>query len=108
MLLTDSQINLVAKSYYQDNDFGVSGTIGELPLWNLYNLFTSANKTSYIDNFLERSLNATYLTEGISNALSGNVNSLERLTQAQESYNTTIPQYTAELDIIAKVNASPN
>lgn len=72
MLLTDTQINLVAKAYYQDNDFGVSDPAQELPLWNLYNLFTGANKSSYIDNFLERSLNATNLTSGIGQAISGN------------------------------------
>lgn len=69
MLLTDTQLNLVAKAYYQDEDFGTAGS--ELSLWNLYNLLTGSNKSSYIDNFLERSLNATNLTEGISKALSG-------------------------------------
>lgn len=72
MLLTDSQINLVAKAYFQDSDFGVSGGSGsEISLWNLYNLLTGANKSSYIDNFLDRSLNATQLSEGIRKALSG-------------------------------------
>lgn len=71
MLMTDTQINLVAKAYYQDKDFGVVGEHQELNLWNFYNLLTGANKSSYIDNFLERSLNATTLTEGISSALSG-------------------------------------
>lgn len=71
MLLTDSQINLVAKAYFQDNDFGVSGSGSEISLWNLYNLLTGANKSSYIDNFLDRSLNATLLSEGICKALTG-------------------------------------
>lgn len=73
MLMTDTQINLVAKAYCQDRDFGVMGSDGggELSLWNFYNLLTGANKSSYIDSFLERSLNATHLIGGISKALNG-------------------------------------
>ena len=33
----------------------------EIDLWRVYNLFTGANKSSYIDTFLDRSLNATEL-----------------------------------------------
>ena len=51
MLMTDTQINLVAKSYYQDEDFGVLSTARDIPLWNVYNMLTGANKSSYIDNF---------------------------------------------------------
>ncbi len=34
-------------------------------------LLTGANKSSYIDNFLDRSLNATQLAEGLNKALYG-------------------------------------
>jgi|UPI0003A65F2A hypothetical protein len=34
-------------------------------------MLTGANKSSYIDNFLDRSLTATQLTEGIDKALHG-------------------------------------
>jgi hypothetical protein len=71
LLMTDSQINIVAKSYYSDEDFGVVGDYKEISMWNVYNLLTGANKSSYIDNFLDRSLNATELTEGLSKALHG-------------------------------------
>ena len=71
LLMTDSQINLVAKSYYNDPDFGVSNDSREISIWNMYNLLTGANKSSYIDNFLDRSLNATQLTDGINRALYG-------------------------------------
>jgi hypothetical protein len=57
LLLTDTQINQVAKSYIQDEDFGSYGT--DINMWNFYNLLTGANKSSYIDSFLDRSLNAT-------------------------------------------------
>ena len=71
LLMTDSQINIVAKSYYNDKDFGIVDDYKEISMWNVYNLLTGANKSSYIDNFLDRSLNASHLAEGICNALHG-------------------------------------
>jgi hypothetical protein len=55
--LTDTQIGAVVKDYYWDQDFG-SDSFGTLSLWQLFNLFTGANKSSYIDSFLDRSVNA--------------------------------------------------
>ena len=69
MLQTDTQINSVAKSYINDEIFG--GTGGELNMWKFYNLLTGANKSSYIDSFLDRSLNATEMATGINMALHG-------------------------------------
>ena len=69
MLLTDSQINTVAKSYISDENFGANGA--ELNMWQFYNLLTGANKSSYIDSFLDRSLNASELALGINAALHG-------------------------------------
>ena len=69
MLLTDTQINTVAKSYISDENFGSTG--GELNMWQFYNLLTGANKSSYIDSFLDRSLNASELALGINAALHG-------------------------------------
>lgn len=71
MLMTDTQINLVAKAYYNDNNFALPDNSREISMWNVYNLLTGANKSSYIDNFLDRSLNATQLTEGLNKALYG-------------------------------------
>ena len=68
---TDTHINMVAKSYYQDENFAKDELSGEINLWNVYNLFTGANKSSYIDNFLDRSVNATHLVQGINSALYG-------------------------------------
>ena len=68
-LLTDTQINLVARAYYQDEDFGVDALGREISMWKVYNLLTGANKSSYIDNFLDRALNASQLAEGINKAL---------------------------------------
>ena len=69
MLLTDTQINSVAKAYINDSNFG--GVSGELNMWNFYNLLTGANKSSYIDSFLDRSLNASEIAMGINAALHG-------------------------------------
>lgn len=71
MLMTDTQINLVTKAYYNDEDFGRSGDSKELSMWKMYNLLTGANKSSYIDSFLDRSLNAGELSTGICKALGG-------------------------------------
>ena len=71
MLMTDTQIGLVAKAYYNDDNFSVIEHGNEINMWNVYNLLTGANKSSYIDNFLDRSLNATQLAEGLNKALYG-------------------------------------
>ena len=71
MLMTDTQIGLVAKAYYNDDNFSTLLDSREISMWNVYNLLTGANKSSYIDNFLDRSLNATQLTEGLNKALYG-------------------------------------
>ncbi len=69
--ITDRQINLIAKNYYQDENFAKPQGTANISMWNVYNLLTGANKTSYIDNYLDRSLNATELTAGMNKALQG-------------------------------------
>ena len=69
LLLTDTQINNVAKSYIMDENFGSYGS--DINMWKFYNLLTGANKSSYIDSFLDRSLNATEIALGINGALHG-------------------------------------
>ena len=64
----DSQMNIIARNYYQDKSF-CRNTDHSINLWRVYNLFTGANKNSYIDNFLDRSVNATGFLSGISMAL---------------------------------------
>lgn len=71
MEFTDTHINAVAKSYYNDDNFGIAEDTNSISLWNVYNLFTGANKNSYIDNLLDRSLNATELVYGINKVLHG-------------------------------------
>lgn len=69
MLLTDTQINSVAKAYINDENFNSFGE--DINMWKFYNLLTGANKSSYIDSFLDRSLNTTQLALGINAALHG-------------------------------------
>jgi hypothetical protein len=64
----DSQINAVCKDYYKDNSF-CRDQRGDISLWKLYNLFTAANKASYIDTFADRAVNASTLTKGLCDAL---------------------------------------
>ncbi|HSZ84878.1 MAG TPA: DUF3871 family protein [Puia sp.] len=65
LLFGDSQINTVCRELYTNSD----GYMNSINLWNLYNLFTSANKSSYIDSFLERSVNAYEFIEQLKFAL---------------------------------------
>lgn len=67
----DSHINTMAKDYYEDNNF-CRQQDGRINLWDVYNLFTQANKSSYIDTFLDRNLNAFEFSKGIQKALNGN------------------------------------
>ena len=69
LLITDTQINSVAKAYIQDENFGGFGN--DLSMWRFYNLLTGANKSSYIDSFLDRAYNATEIATGINEALHG-------------------------------------
>jgi len=51
--LSDTQVSMVAGEYYHDKAFSRDEN-GSIDLWRLYNLFTGANKSSYIDTFLDR------------------------------------------------------
>ena len=69
LLITDSQINNVCRDYYNNPNFGTkSNTIS---MFDFHNLLTEANKSSYIDSYVQRGVNATEVTVGISRALQG-------------------------------------
>jgi len=67
----DSHINTMAKDYYEDKNF-CRLEDGRINLWSVFNLFTQANKSSYIDTFLDRNLNAFEFSKGIQKTLNGN------------------------------------
>lgn len=65
--ITDSQITSIVKDYFSDECFkSIEGTIN---LWKLYNLFTEAVKSSYIDNHLERNLSAYEFIQHLAKSL---------------------------------------
>jgi hypothetical protein len=66
--LGDAQINAVVKDYYKYDSF-CRNSEGNINLWKLYNLFTGSNKSSYIDTFLDRTVNAFDFTDQIRLAL---------------------------------------
>lgn len=67
---TDCHINAVVRAYYNDPVFSCDRQ-KMIDLWKIFNLFTGANKSSYIDSFLVRSRNAMTFAQGLQNALSG-------------------------------------
>jgi len=64
----DTQINSIAKNYYNDENFS-SNSDGNINLYQLYNLFTGAVKSSYIDSFLKRNSQAYELCQYLANKL---------------------------------------
>ncbi len=66
--LNDTQISTVAKEYLRSENFSGSSN-GSINLWHLYNLFTEANKSSYIDTFVDRTVNAYQFTSHLVSAL---------------------------------------
>ena len=69
--LTDSQIGTVVKDYFNDENFKRSEN--QISLWNFYNLFTGANKSSYIDSNLERNVNTHAFIQNIANSIENRV-----------------------------------
>ncbi|MEZ4801509.1 MAG: DUF3871 family protein [Gelidibacter sp.] len=66
----DRQMTTIAKDYYEDKSF-CKDEHGNINLWNVYNLFTQANKSSYIDSFLDRNVNAFDFSNGLAKTLNG-------------------------------------
>ncbi len=70
----ETQIGMIAKDYYQDASF-CRRDDGSISLWNVYNLFTGANKQSYIDTFLDRGVNAFEFVENLAQSIESKANS---------------------------------
>jgi len=66
--LGDNQVGAIVKDFFKDDSF-CRNAEGNINLWRLYNLFTGANKSSYIDNFLDRSANAFHFVDSIRQSL---------------------------------------
>lgn len=65
LLLSDTQISNVVRGYYHDESFCNDGE--GISYWKLYNLFTNAAKSSYIDNFMSRNQNALTFVGNLQN-----------------------------------------
>ena len=70
LLFGDTQLSAVVRDYYKDESF-CRDEDGNINLWRLYNLFTGTNKSSYIDSFLDRSVNAFNFVEQVRHGLEG-------------------------------------
>lgn len=66
--LMDAQVSTIARDYYSDKSF-CRNQDGSIDMWKLYNLFTGANKSSYIDTFLDRGVATTSFISCLQNAL---------------------------------------
>lgn len=74
LLYGDSQLTAVCRDYYMDPSF-CKQEGGNISLWKLYNLLTGANKSTYIDQFLDRSVNAMDFALQIQGAMQGDFSS---------------------------------
>ena len=70
LLINDTQVSRIAEHFYNDPNFARSQN-GSIDLWRFFNLFTGANKQSYIDKFVERGVNGYEFTEKIRHSLDG-------------------------------------
>ncbi len=68
LLFGDTQIGSVVRDYYRDDSFCKMDD-GTLNLWRLYNLLTGVNKSTYIDQFLDRGVNAFSFAYSLKSAL---------------------------------------
>jgi hypothetical protein len=68
LLFGDNQIGSIVRDYYKDDSF-CKMEDGTLNLWRLYNLFTNANKSTYIDQFVERGVNAFSFAYNVKSAI---------------------------------------
>ena len=69
LLITDSQINSVCRDFYSSEHFGVKDNA--ISLFDFHNLLTESNKSSYIDTYLNRAVNATEVSVGLNNVMQG-------------------------------------
>lgn len=68
LAINDTQLNIVVRDYHTDAHFSKSQD-NTINFWNLYNLFTEANKSTYIDSNLERNVNAYGFIQNLLNSI---------------------------------------
>jgi hypothetical protein len=70
LIFGDMQLGAVCRDYYKDKSF-CRDVNGNISLWRFLNLFTGANKSTYIDQFLDRSVNAYNFVDQVRARLDG-------------------------------------
>jgi hypothetical protein len=68
LAMNDTQLNIVVRDYHMDAHFSKSGD-NTINFWNVYNLMTEANKSTYIDSNLERNVNAYGFIQNLVNSV---------------------------------------
>jgi hypothetical protein len=68
ILFGDQQMSAVVNDFYRDQSFCRDGN-GNINLRKLYNLFTGAGKSTYIDQYLDWCVNAFPLVQQIKHSL---------------------------------------
>jgi hypothetical protein len=68
LAINDTQLNIVVRDYHTDAHFSKSKD-GTINFWNLYNVFTEAAKSAYIDNSLERNVNSFEFINNLLNSI---------------------------------------
>lgn len=71
LAISDHQIGTIVKNYFEDKNFSKDNN-GIVNLWQVYNLMTEANKSSYIDSNLDRNVNAFDFVNELTNSLQSN------------------------------------
>jgi len=66
--VNDNQIGTIVRDYHSDPNFSRDSE-RNINFWNLYNLITGANKSSYIDSNLERNVNAFEFVNGLTDSV---------------------------------------
>ena len=68
LAINDTQLNIVVRDYHTDAHFSKSED-NTINFWNVYNLLTEANKSTYIDSNLERNVNAYGFINNLLNSI---------------------------------------
>jgi hypothetical protein len=68
LAINDTQLNIIIRDYHTDAHFSKSKD-GTINFWNIYNLATESCKSNYIDNNLERNVNAYGFIQNLLNSI---------------------------------------
>lgn len=73
ILLGDTQLNAATRGFVNNTNFGLNGE-DAITCWQLLQLLNESVKTSYIDTWADRNLNATSIALGVQRTIRGDGN----------------------------------